>query len=385
MKIKSTILFFVLIYTAYSCSSQGDGSVSVVDVNGSKMFVSSFQDIKPDTMIIPLSSLVENCSLVQLQTTKEAFFTPWYTTVTEKYIGVRDHNIGSYKLFARSGKFLYNIGTRGQGPGEYNFPLYDDIIDEKNGLIYIAPFLSDKIQIFNTSGVFLKNIVAPHRLQKAKIFLSDGILSVIHMPTKEQAIAFQFDAKTGQLLNEIAAPENCIITNIEGEIFNTRNVAGINGFYHFGSRDTLYHYDTASNNFHPLFSMEFGSAKVVLKSSFILNEHIIMTRFYRGELDRGFVPGGLIATDTKNMKSFYIKIVNDYYGNITAVTDIRQLRNGYYVYNLQPEDLMDIIDARLAESSCTEKDRQILKKTLSTLKKNTNNVVFIGKLRKELK
>jgi hypothetical protein len=85
------------------------------------------------------------------------------------------------------------------------------------------------------------------------------------------------------------------------------------------------------------------------------------------------------------MKSFYIKVVNDYYGNIPAVEDIRQLRNGYYVYNLQPEELMDIIETRLAESSCTEKDKKVLKKTLSTLKENTNNVVFIGKLRKELK
>jgi hypothetical protein len=348
------------------------------------MFVTSFDDIR-DTVTIPLSSLVENCSLVQLQTTKDAFFTPWFTTVTEKYIGVRCHESEPYKLFNRSGKFLCSVGARGQGPGEFTYTPYDDIIDEKNGLIYLAPFYSDKISVYNTSGIFLKNIVAPHTLQKAKLFLSDSILSVAHMPFKGQAIALQFDVNTGQVLKNLAVPEHYPITNFDGAIYNTRNVAEIKDFYHTGSRDTLYHYDIASNSLQPLFSMEFGAAKVFFKSSYFLNEHIIITEFFRRELNRGVVLGGLIATDTKNMKSFYVKIVNDYYGNIPAVEGVLQLRNGYYVYNLQPEDLMDIIEERLAESSCTEKDRKVLKKTLSTLKKNTNNVVFVGKLRKELK
>jgi hypothetical protein len=55
------------------------------------------------------------------------------------------------------------------------------------------------------------------------------------------------------------------------------------------------------------------------------------------------------------------------------------------VYNTQPEQLMEKIERRLSESSCTEKDKQILLKTLSTLKEGANNVVFIGKLKNEVK
>jgi len=46
---------------------------------------------------------------------------------------------------------------------------------------------------------------------------------------------------------------------------------------------------------------------------------------------------------------------------------------------------MEDIENRLAERSCTEQDRQILNQTLSTLKENANNVVFIGKLKSEVK
>ncbi|MDR2146119.1 MAG: hypothetical protein LBE91_06655 [Tannerella sp.] len=60
------------------------------------------------------------------------------------------------------------------------------------------------------------------------------------------------------------------------------------------------------------------------------------------------------------------------------------LYNGYFVQNIQPEDLMEEIEKRLSESSCTDKDRQVLRKTLSLLKQDDNNVVFIGKLKSEV-
>jgi hypothetical protein len=46
---------------------------------------------------------------------------------------------------------------------------------------------------------------------------------------------------------------------------------------------------------------------------------------------------------------------------------------------------MDDIHKTLGESSCTDKDRQALGKLLSSLEENTNNVIFIGKLKSEVK
>jgi hypothetical protein len=363
-----------LVFGAYCCSPKGDGSVSEVMVNGSKMYQFSLNNLKSDTTTILLSSLVEDCVLIQLEDKDEAFSKPWFTTVTEKYIGVRSQG-DPYKLFNRSGKFLCTVGSVGRGPGEYRAP-YDDIIDEKNGLIYMSLFSGDRILVFNTSGKFEKEIVSPQRLQKPKIFLSEDILTVVHMPFEnDKAVAIQFNVNTGEVLKELTPPAHLIVQSFDGEIFNTRNASGIFDFVHTGS-DTLYHFDVKNNKILPIFTMSFISSEKPYKQYFQLNKDIILTNVY-GK--------GLVATDLKNKTSSWVKVVYDYYGNIPAPTYVVQLRNGYWVFNREPELLMTEIEKRLSQKSCTESDREILNKTLSTLKEETNNVVFIGKLKSEVK
>jgi hypothetical protein len=151
------LVLAALVFSAYCCSPKGDGTVSEVIVNGAVMHVFSLNELKSDTTTIPLSSLLEYCVLVQLETTEEAFFRPGPMTVTEKYIGVR--NSGSpYKLFDRSGKFLGNIGSIGRGPGEWTINIYDEIIDDRNDLLYFSSFMSDRILVYSTSGRFVKDI-----------------------------------------------------------------------------------------------------------------------------------------------------------------------------------------------------------------------------------
>ncbi|SFK43037.1 6-bladed beta-propeller [Proteiniphilum acetatigenes] len=377
MKSKTQILFFAaLVLGAYCCSSKGDGSVSEVIVNGDKVYVFSLNDLKSDTTILPLSSLVEDCALVQLESNEDAYVDPWFTTVTDKYIGVRQRSNKPYMLFDRSGKFLCKVGSIGGGPGEYTISLYDDIIDEKNELVYLASMSSDKILVYNTSGEFLKDIIAPHRLKKPKMFLSNDVLTVVHMPfSDDRAVAIQFDVNTGEILKELIPPSHLIVQNFNGEIFNTRNAPGIFDFLHTSS-DTLYHFDVKNNKILPAFMMTFDSSEKPYKQYYQLNKDMLLT-FIFGK--------GLVTTDLKNKTSSWINVVNDYYGNMPAPTYIVQLRDGYWVHNLQTEQLMEDIENRLAKRDCTENDKQILNKTLSTLEEGANNVVFIGKLKSEVK
>ena len=372
---KTKIFSIALVFGVCCCSPKGDGSVSEVIVNGNKMYVSSLNDLKSDTKTIVLSRIVEDLELVQFETKDEAYFKPWYTTVTDKYIGIRQSN-APYVLFDRSGKYICNVGSVGRGPGEYIISPYDDIIDDKNELIYLAPFTGDRILVYNTSGKHLKDIVAPQRLQKAKIFLTKNILTVVHTPfNNDRVIAIQFDVDSGEVLKELAPPAQLIVKNFEAEIFNTRNASGIFDFLPTGN-DTLYHFDVKNNKILPAYMMTFSSSENPYKQHFQLNKDLIFTHVF-GK--------GLVATDLKNKTSSWVKVVNDSYGNMPAPTYVVHLRNGYWVHNIQPEDLMEDIENRLAERSCTENDRQILNKTLSTLKEGTNNVVFIGKLKSEVK
>ena len=112
MKTNVNFVFLVaLVIGAYCCSPKGDGSVTLVDVGGSKMAVFNLNELRTDVATIPLSSLVESCELVQLEFHEDALFNPWFTTVTEKYIGVRPRGANPYVLFDRSGKFLRTIGV----------------------------------------------------------------------------------------------------------------------------------------------------------------------------------------------------------------------------------------------------------------------------------
>ena len=376
MKSTVKILFAACVACVCSCSPKGDGTVSEAIVNGNKMYFFSLNNLKTDTTSLPLSSLVEDCSLVQLETNDDAFFRSWFTTVTDKYIGVRQQSGRPYMLFERSGKFLGTIGAVGQGPGEYSGSLYDDIIDDKNELIYLAPFFNDKILVYKTSGEFVKNINAPQRMMKPKLFLFNDILIVLHMPLKDdKAMVVQYDVKTGEILKDLAPPSHFIVQNADGEIFNTRNTSGIFDFVHTGS-DTLYHFDVTNNTILPVFMMTFESSEKPYKQYFQLNKDLFLTNVFGR---------GLVATDLKTKTSSYIKVVNDYYGNMPAPTYIVQLRNGYWVHNIQPEQLIDDIENRLSKSDCTENDKQALNKLLSSLKENTNNVVLIGKLKSEIK
>jgi hypothetical protein len=379
MKSKSIFLFLIaLVFGAHCCTPKGDGSISEFLLNGNKMYVFSLSNLKSENVItVPLSSLVEDFILVHLETKEEAYFSPHFTTVSEKYIGIRDRRREPYKLFDRSGNFLCNVSSHGRGPGEYFISLYDDIIDDKNELIYLVSMTGNKILVYSTSGKFIKDIAVPQNLQYPKMFLADDVLTVVHLPfPNDKIIAFRFDVNTGEVLNELAAPAHLFNVREEfgmAEIFNTRNARGIFDVLYTTS-DTLYHFDLKNNRFLPFFVLTHGLPENTWSQYFQMNKELIFT----------WKNGKLLATDLKNKTSSYINVVNDYFGNIPAPVSVVHCRNGYWVHNVQPEELIENIENRLAESACTENDRQVLNRTLSTLKEGTNNVVFIGKLKSGL-
>lgn len=369
---KSKLFLFILLYSLQSCLPKGDGSVSEVYVDKFKVYVFPLNTLQSDTARVSLSSLVEFCDFVALDSSEEAFVKPWMTTVTEKYIGVMQEN-ASYKLFDRSGKFLCDIGAVGQGPGEYNM-LYDDFIDDKNELIYLSPFIGDKIFIFNTSGEFKKEIVSPRNLVSPRIFLSDEILTVIQMPLAgEDAMAIQFDVISGQVINEWFPPSHLIAPNNHEAVYNSRNMPNVFDIVHTCS-DTLYHFDLTNSEMIPVFTMKYESSEELYPRYIQLNKNLIMADLYGR---------GIVAIDLKNKTSSWIKVVNDFDGNLDLDIFLFSFRNGYFVHNIQPEQLIDDIEQRLSGNNCTEQERKKLLETRSNLKKDTNHVLFLGKLKSD--
>ena len=375
---KKNVSFMIFLLIACGCfDSKRSDSVSSIMSNDREITILFLNKLKTDTLTIPLSSLVEGCELVLLENIEEALFKPWKTTITEKYIGVMQEN-GSYKLFRRSGKFLCNVGSVGQGPGEY-FIICDDIIDEENELIYLAPFIGSKIFVYNTSGRFLKNIEMPQSMVSPRMFLSDNILTVVYIaPATMNSMVTQINIHTEQVLNEFTTQ---IPQQGQDITYNSRNIKSIYDIVH-AAFDTIYHIDISNNSVRPIFIMSYNSSEELVKLHNQLNKDLILSSIRR----KGFGITEFVVTDMKNKKSSWVKVKNDYFGNFDApiFIDKFNFNNGFYVNNIQPEQLMENIEQRLTESNCTEKDKQILQKTLSTLKENNNNVVFIGKIKNEI-
>ena len=131
--------------------------------------------------------------------------------------------------------------------------------------------------------------------------------------------------------------------------------------------------------------MRYISTENIWKQYFILNKDLLLIRLHCWEESGLCQKNGLVAIDLKHKTSSFIKVINDFYGNLSVPFIFYDLRNGYWTYSIQPEDLMENIENRLTESSYSENDRQILTKLFSTLKEGANNLVFIAKLKNEIK
>ena len=364
---KKYYLIAVVLFSSLAYAQ--DGTLKEQPVNGSTMTVCSYDAVKK-SIDLPLSRIADDCKLIHFEDVDDALFKPWFTTVTDKYIGVRQEG-RPYKLFSSSGKFLCDVGAVGQGPGEYALAIYDDWIDDKNDLIYLAPMTGDKILVYNISGKFLKNITAPQRLHKPKIHVSaDGTLSVVHMAFDgEKAVAFQFD-KDGKLIKTLEPLTHLLLNNYDNEIFNTRCSSAFD--FTFTNCDTMYQYSAERNKIEPVFNVKFNSSEKPFMQYIKLNNSCIVNVFGKKQI---------IYADLEEKTSSFVKIKNDFFGGLGIFPSVMTFRNGWFVWNLEPGQLMEEIEKRLKESDCTSQDKEKLTKLLKSLDDNANNVLFLGKLK----
>ena len=99
------------------------------------------------------------------------------------FVSTRYMLLGSYlmpcKLFDKNGTFLRQIGGLGQGPGEYT-NIYDAQIDEVNNRIYMLPWTSNQLLVFDLDGNILPPIPLPARVPKG-VFLVDTKKNLLTM------------------------------------------------------------------------------------------------------------------------------------------------------------------------------------------------------------
>lgn len=104
-----------------------------------------------------MSEMATKGELVELETVPDSYIK--YLTdyhVGKDFILIADNTIPKVSLYNRQGKFLYNIGSFGKGPGEYS-RLVELCVNEDQGLIYLYSFYLARISIYKLNGEWIKD------------------------------------------------------------------------------------------------------------------------------------------------------------------------------------------------------------------------------------
>lgn len=373
---KTQILISALSIAVTTLVGCNDTQKKQLDGNG-ELISCDFKSVDNTIADIPLSDLIEDCQLIRFDNSEAALFKAWTITATDHYIGIRQSG-APFKLFDRQGKFLCDVGAVGNGPGEYSISIYDEIIDEKGGRIYFTGFVGDKIMIYDLNGKWIKDIKLPLKVNKPKISLnSDGTLSVVHMAFDE-GVPFAFCVDTeGNIIKQIPTPAHIKVSNFDGEIFSYQNGA-VFDFFHT-SNDTLFAYNATENRLEPHFVMTFPDPKNTPIHIYMELPKHYFVHWYYWDTQKG-QPGeeGTFMVDKETKKATRFSLVNDFFGNLSIRSNFNK---GYYLQNIEPSTLKEIIEKHIASGKCPGNDKKKLEELAASLNENDNNLLFIGKLK----
>ena len=174
MKVRQILYSFLAASLLGACSdTDPSGNFSLNDcpqvairqLVGNDSVVVCNLDLIKDTLNIPLSQLIDDFKIIKLDSKDEALVKSYFTHITDNYIGVYSGRMIPYKLFAKEGNFLRTIGSIGQGPNEYTL-IYDSQIDEKNKRVYLLPWNTKQLLVYDFDGNNLPPVPLPTRIPK---------------------------------------------------------------------------------------------------------------------------------------------------------------------------------------------------------------------------
>jgi hypothetical protein len=81
-----------------------------------------------------------------------------YDVDQEDNVYIIDGSAAQIRVFDRQGRFLRTIGKKGQGPGEFQYPLFIQISNQEE--IFIFDVFVNKLQRFSKAGLFINAVLS---------------------------------------------------------------------------------------------------------------------------------------------------------------------------------------------------------------------------------
>lgn len=326
-----------------------------VTESGDTVIVCDVSSVK-ESMVIPLSKLIDSLEIIRLESIDAAMINPVNIDVTENYIGVNAYS--AYKLFTRDGKYLTDIGRQGQGPGEFEY-IYDSQIDEENKCVYLLPWASKNIFVYDLSGNLLDAISLPYLVHKAvlNIDVKQQHLSIVQLPFGEggKPLAWTQDFE-GQIIHENKSRYLDLWPDYSNEI-PTQKVDRQGNYIDFylyacvPRTDSLYYYDTTGNRCIPRFTANFPNNEIPRHVYYEFSNYYMVDVIHDDPYV--WIVDDRILIDKSTLKGGKFKIVIDQLGGIpwneqSLGNGIDWSRFDYFIYCIEPGKLQGLIEEQLA-------------------------------------
>ena len=398
MKLTTWTSVFASLALLCACGGGNEAAVSLdncpqvatFEQVGSNQVMVAHLDQLNDTIDMPLSALIEDLRIIPLDNRDEALTKLGSVTISPNYLIVRASQ-QAVKLYDKSGNFIGDVGSFGQGPGEYQL-LYDEQIDEENNRIYLLPWNAKALLAYDLKGNFVQSIplpiIAPKGVFQVDTKAQRVVVGVLPFQADDEAKPFVWQQDfEGNVLHQIDAKPYSVVPDFSNEVSNDNNVPGVFDFsilYWQPRSDTLYHYAPDSKQFMPVFTFQQPSEPVQhsykeLPNYYLLN---VTTQIDRNEF--GFQSTGFanVLIDKETGKGAYVRVTDDLLNNAPMPYFNFSLYNGYYIACYDPGDLIEIVEDALVKPENLKPEQKANLETLqSQLDDNDNTYLFIGKLR----
>ena len=350
-----------------------------------------------DTVSLPLSFFAEELQMVKLEMSDAAVVSNWAAVVIGKqYILVGASSNNPSKLFTIDGKFVSNIGSIGRGPGEYT-NVYDQVLDEKNNRIYLLPWSSQSILVYDLKGNVLDPVRLPMNVPKGKFFVdpSSGTVSVFAVPFTGSPYVAWTQKMSGEIISGVEPghlainPRNASgqFTGFNNEIQSGKNISAMDVFLlTLGARpDTLYHYDVKANKLLPQFAVNYRNAQLPVFGYAELPKYYMGVFSEMRQVDANTSVGTnhrFFVIEKSTLNGSFFKLKNDYLGDMEIGWPSGVFSNGYFIQNHDPGDLLEDLEKALTNRNLSAVMRQKLTQLMNSISEKDNNYIFYAKLKR---